>query len=310
MMLNPERSIETLVDGYGFFEGPHWRPDKRLWLVDKGHKAVYAVTADGDVETIAEGLFSAPNGITWLPDGRLLMGMESCEVLRVEPDGSVVEHVDLRPHIPVGYISEIIADPQGYVYVAHVGFDMRSFAPFQPASILRIDPDLTVSVAADDLRLPNNMSLRDNGTTLVSSEMLAQQLTMWDIGANGALSNRRAWATFGDPMGSDDLLASLQGDANSLATLFPDGHTNDAEGAIWAADVSYPSRCVRIGQGGEIFDEIRVEGLNFYACELGGPDGDTLFICAAPEWQNGARSTGTAKLLTCRVEVPALGWAA
>ena len=58
-----------------------------------------------------------PFSIDWLPDGRLLVvsGPEG-RVLRQEPDGSLVEHADLRG-LGVSNLNEIVVDGRGNIYV-------------------------------------------------------------------------------------------------------------------------------------------------------------------------------------------------
>ena len=70
-----------------------------------------------------------------------------------------------------------------------------------------------------------------DGLVLVSSESYGNCLTAFDIGAGGALPNRRVWA---DP-----------------AEDHPDGICLDAEGAVWAADVGN-KHCVRVREGGQV----------------------------------------------------------
>jgi hypothetical protein len=50
------------------------------------------------------------------------------------------------------------------------------------------------------------------------------------------------------------------------------------------------------------------EGLGAFACMLGGDDGRTLLICAAPDFAEEMRSNAReGVLLTTRVEVPHAG---
>jgi sugar lactone lactonase YvrE len=61
-----------------------------------------------------------------------------------------------------------------------------------------------------------------------------------------------------------------------------------------------------VAPGGEIVDEIRMpEGLDVFACMLGGQDGRTLLICAAPVVREHNRVGATdAVLLTTTVDAP------
>jgi len=51
------------------------------------------------------------------------------------------------------------------------------------------------------------------------------------------------------------------------------------------------------------------EGLGCFACALGGPDGRTLLVCAAPDFLEANRASAReAVLLTTEVDVPHAGW--
>jgi sugar lactone lactonase YvrE len=88
----------------------------------------------------------------------------------------------------------------------------------------------------------------------------------------------------------------------------PDGCGLDAENHIWSAD-EVGARCIRVAEGGEIVDEIKApEGLDVFACMLGGTDGRTLLMCAAPDFHEESRKAARdAVLLTTKVNVPRAG---
>jgi sugar lactone lactonase YvrE len=114
---------------------------------------------------------------------------------------------------------------------------------------------------------------------------------------------RRVWAQLAE---TPELGALME----TLATLEfgPDGCALDAEGHIWSAD-EVGARCCRLAPGGEIVEEIRApEGLDIFACMLGGEDGRTLLLCAAPDFEERRRSEAReAVLLTTPVDVPHAG---
>jgi sugar lactone lactonase YvrE len=82
----------------------------------------------------------------------------------------------------------------------------------------------------------------------------------------------------------------------------------DADGHIWAADEA-GRRCVRLAPGGEIVAELTMpDDLTCFACMLGGDDGRTLLICAAPDFIVENRSAARQSvLLTTAVDVPHAG---
>ena len=76
----------------------------------------------------------------------------------------------------------------------------------------------------------------------------------------------------------------------------PDGCGLDAEEHIWSAD-EVNARCVRLAPGGEIVQEITApDGLNIFACMLGGDDGRTLLMCAAPDFIEQARERARGRI--------------
>src|ERR1700741_1662735 len=87
-------TLETILDGLTFGEGPRWH-DGRLWFSDFYQHAVKAVTPAGEVEVVLT-IDDQPSGLGWLPDGDLLVvSMTERKVLRWSGSGAPVEHADL-----------------------------------------------------------------------------------------------------------------------------------------------------------------------------------------------------------------------
>ena len=75
---------------------------------------------------------------------------------------------------------------------------------------------------------------------------------------------------------------------------------------MWIADAT-GDRLLRVKEGGESTEEV-LPGSPVYACALGGADGRPLFACAAPDFDEAARTARQeASLLAIRVTVPAAG---
>ena len=123
------------------------------------------------------------------------------------------------------------------------------------------------------------------------------------IGDDGSLTDRRVWAQVA-PTPEFTTLAETLGQLQ----FGPDGCALDADGHIWAAD-EVGARCVRLAPGGAIVDEILApDDRDFFACMLGGDDGRTLLVCAAPDFGEEARSAAhEAVLLAATVDVPRAG---
>ena len=134
-------------------------------------------------------------------------------------------------------------------------------------------------------------------------ETAGGRYTAFTIEDDGSLTDRRVWAQVA-PAPPITTLAETLGQLQ----FGPDGCGLDAEEHIWSAD-EVNARCARVAPGGEIVAEIALpEGLNVFACMLGGDDGRTLLMCAAPDFAEEARSANhEAVLLTTTVDVPRAG---
>ena len=278
----PEPQI--LMTGIAFGESPRWH-DGRLWFSDWGTQEVVAVDPEGRSEVIAR-VPSSPFSIDWLRDGRLLIvsGPEGV-LLRREPDGSLITHVDLSGLSDHPW-NEIVVDGRGNAYVNNIGFDF-SGGEFEPGTVALLTPDHPARRVADGVAFPNGMAVTPDNSMLILAESYANRLTAFDIAEDGSLSNRRVWADLGDGV--------------------PDGICLDAEGAVWYGDVPN-RRCVRVREGGEVLQTIDLDH-GCFACMLGGVDRRTLFM-VAQEW-GGTVSTAdqvpTGRLLTAPAAAPAPG---
>jgi sugar lactone lactonase YvrE len=294
-------ALMPLLEGGAFFESPRWR-DGRWWVSDFYREAVYTVSVDGVEELVLE-VEHQPSGLGWLPDGSLLVvSMKDQRLLRRDPDGKVSVHADLSA-FTVSSLNDLVVDERGRAWIGCFGFDLMAFADPKLAPLMRVDPDGTAQIAAADLMFPNGSVITPDGTTLIVGETAGCRYTAFTISTDGSLTDRRVWAQLAPtpPLGSfEQMLPQI--------TVGPDGCTLDAEEHIWAADEA-GGRCIRIAPGGAIVNEIRTpEGLGCFACALGGDDGRTLLMCAAPDFlETNRRLARDAVLLTTTVEVPHAG---
>jgi sugar lactone lactonase YvrE len=298
MMNGSDRNLEMLVGDGAFFESPRWH-DGRLWVSDYWRYQVSAIAPDGTTEAVAH-VPGAPSGLGWLPDGTLLVvSMLDTKLLRVE-NGATVVHADLSAHSGP-QSNDMVVDAAGRAYVSTIDFE--AFADLAATNLVRVDPDGSVSVAADGLLFPNGSVITPDESTLIVAESWGQRLTAFDLQADGSLANRRDWAPFTPPQ------AAGPPEQPVPWSCAPDGIALDAEGAVWVADAAN-KRAVRVRKGGEVLEELRAGDLDVIACALGGEDGHTLFLCTTPDFRlppEEAARTRPARILTCRVDVPHAG---
>jgi sugar lactone lactonase YvrE len=292
-------AFRTVLTDLHYLECPRWHDD-RIWVADFYAHQVLSARADGSDVRVEAEVPNQPSGLGWLPDGRLLVvSMRDAKLLRRERDNSLVVHADLSGHV-TGHPNDMVVDAQGRAYVGNFGFDLMAGADIEPATLVRVDPDGAVTPVADELWFPNGSVITEDNVLLVD-ETFGNRVSAFDIAPDGSLVNRRVFAQFGELPTSRAIAEALP----QLAVA-PDGCGLDAEGALWIADAAH-GRVLRVAEGGAILDE-RSPGGGVFACQLGGPDGRTLFVCAAPDFDEHARAAAReARLLATTVTVPHAG---
>ena len=277
------RTLKVLIDGLAFPEGPRWH-DGKFYFSDMHAHQVVAVDAAGNREVVCE-VPARPSGLGWMPDGRLLVvSMTDRKLMRLDRDG-LKTAADLSQHAPFD-CNDMVVDARGRAYVGNFGFDLHANEKPRTTTLVMAGTDGGARVVAEELMFPNGMVITPDGKTLIVGETFGRRLTAFDIGADGSLANRRAWAELGDSL--------------------PDGICLDAENAIWVACPT-ASEVIRVKQGGEVVERIKVE-TDAFACMLGGVDGRTLFVATAPNSDpEKCRATRGGRIETTQVEAPRAG---
>jgi sugar lactone lactonase YvrE len=284
MTATPPGAMVPFVEGLCFAEGPRWHGG-RLWFSDFFHAQVFSAGEQGDLR--AEfAVPGSPSGLGWRPDGGLLVvSMQDRRLLLRR--GGALETVAELSAFTGGHCNDMLVDAQGRAYVGNFGFDLYAGEPPRTTRLLRVDPDGSVHVAAEELTFPNGMALTPDGRTLIVAETHANRLTAFNVNpATGELSQRRLWA--------------------DLPGVFVDGLCLDAEGAIWVADAR-GHRVLRVAEGGRVLQTVHSGAQHSYACMLGGHDGRTLYVCTAPGIGPVHGATRQGRICSLRVEVPHAG---
>jgi sugar lactone lactonase YvrE len=294
------RRLETLLEGGTFYECARWHRG-RWYVSDFYAHRVLAVDPEGGAEEVMS--VQQPAGLGFLPDGALLaVSMTGHRVWRRSADGEPELYADLSA-ISRGEANDMVVHASGRAYVGHYGYDLMTREPPREATLIRVESDGSAHAAAEGLRFPNGSLITPDGGTLIVAETIASRFSAFTIGEDGSLSDGRVWGQVAPTPELDEL-----DERYSQVDFAPDGCTLDAEGCIWAGD-SLHRRAARIAPGGEILEEIPApEDRAFYGAMLGGEDGRTLLLCAAPDWRE-ERPEGelASELYTTRVEVPHAG---
>lgn len=241
----PQAALTPLATGFCSGEAPRWF-EGLLWFSDLRGEAVHTVDLRGSMTTLPLA-GHAPSGLGFRPDGSLLIASAADRrILRYDGE-TVATLADLSKTVPAN-LGDMVVDDHGRAYVgcrAHAGL------------VVRIDPDETVTIAADGLDCPNGMAISADGTTLYVAESISRRLTAFSIGLDGTLSERRIFAE------------GLDAPPNGIAL--------DAEGGIWTS-MTVAHQFQRIVAGGAVTDRIHMGDRTAVGCVLGGPGRRVLFL--------------------------------
>ncbi len=178
----------VLLSGLAYVESPRWH-DCRLWFAHWGTDEIVAVDMEGLSEVTGRG----PGGLGWSIDWTAPRGD-----LLVTGPGLTRAHdgVALAPYADLSHLAddwnELVVDGRGNAYV-----NGRMFGPPDagPSGIVAlVTPDGEVRQVAGGFAFPNGMVVTPDGRTLIVAESWAEQLTAFDIEADGLLAGRRVWA--------------------------------------------------------------------------------------------------------------------
>lgn len=265
-----------LAGGFCFGEGPRWF-EGLLWFSDMLGEAIHTVNLRGSMTTVPLPGHT-PSGLGFRPDGSLLIASASDRQVLCYDGDSVTTLVDLSQQVPAD-LGDMVVDAAGRSYIGSQAYS--------GGVLVRVDPDSSAHVVAEDLDFPNGMVITPDGGTLIVAESMGRRLTRFTIGADGGLRDRQVFAD------------GLDGP--------PDGIALDAAGGIWTA-MTLANQFERITEGGAVTDRIATGERAAIACALGGPKRRTLFLLTSPgAYPKRLVGTHDSRLDTVTVEIPGAG---
>jgi sugar lactone lactonase YvrE len=284
-MSQHDSTFDIVADGLHLPECPRWH-DEHLWFSDMRGHTVYRID-DAHVSVVHRfPVGEEPGGLGWLPNGDLLVaGMATRVIYRIS-GGRAAVHADVKPLAP-HQINDMIVTSDGIAFVTQLGFDLDAPQPNpQPTVVIRVDPDGTISTAADDLMVPNGIAVDDTEGTIVVAESGAARLTSYTL-RDGVLSDR-----------TNEALPATA----AVPFCAPDGVCLDQQGGRWVAD-SINKRVFRV-HNGVITDEHLLDQY-VLACVLGDSDRRSLYVCVTHAWHKSeTREVPTGRIVRLRVAIP------
>jgi sugar lactone lactonase YvrE len=210
--------LREYATGMRWGEGPRWHKGA-LWLSDTQGSRLWTDVSGSWTPTETP---LVPNGLWFLPDGRLVGALTFEGRLAVWTGSDWSTYADLG-HLGVGPLGDMVGDSAGNLYVDDVAFNAAAGEPPRPGRIILVRPDGTAEVATEQVEFPNGMALVDTGRMLVVAETARQRLIAFAVDDDGLLGEPQPYAD----------VAALLGPAAR-----PDGIWPAADGGVWVATTS------------------------------------------------------------------------
>jgi gluconolactonase len=203
-------SIEKLVDGFVFLEGPVWSSsDSRLFFSDLRGNAIYQWTASEGVRDVAKPFFvgdgtglrgTGPNGIALDAQGRLLACVYgSRSVVRFLEEGDRTTLADRFEGKRLNSPNDLVVARDGSVFFTDPSFGLEGMdnSPLRELTfngVYRIRPNGQLDLLTRELERPNGLVLSPDESTLYVANS-GGTVTGWyayDLGPGG-VSNKRVF---------------------------------------------------------------------------------------------------------------------
>jgi gluconolactonase len=262
--------VERAATGFTFTEGPIWHPTERYLLFsDMPADIRRRYTPDGTV-TEAMNPSNKCNGMTYDADlNRLVCEHVTSALVLERPDGTretIASHFEGQE---LNSPNDVCVRSDGSIYFSDpwygrmpvFGLERERALGWQ--GVFRLPPgggEPELAVGRDDYEQPNGLCFSPDESLLYINDTPGASIDMWDVAADGTLSNRRR---FFDGVGTGVIEEGI-----------PDGMKCDERGNIW---VTGPSGVWVISAAGEHLGVIEVPE-NTGNLTWGGEDWHTLYI--------------------------------
>ncbi len=232
-------------------EGPYYK-NGILYVVNyKTNGTIGAVKHDGTTEffvTLPEG--SIANAIQFDKKGHMLLA---------DFKGHNILKVDMKSKTVSVFVHNESFNQPNDIYINKKGQLFASDPNWKEGTgkLWRIEPDGIAILLKENMGTTNGIALSPNEKVLFVNESAQRKIWMFDLDANGEVSNQKLFASF-DDFGLDGMKCDREGN------LYVTRH---GKGTV-----------VIFSPKGEILREVKMKGLKPSNLNFGGPDGKTCYV--------------------------------
>ena len=264
---------EAMVDS--FIEGPCFDPHGNLYLVDIPHGRILRISPKLEWSVVAE-YDGEPNGLTWHPDGRLLIADYKNGILALDPaNGTVGPVIARRNSERFKGPNDLIVANNGDIYFTDQG---QTGLHDPTGHVYRLRPDGRLDCLIANGPSPNGLVLSPDEKVLFVA--MTRDNSVWRL-----------------PLLDDGSTSKVGRFAQFYGVSGPDGLTMDRDGNLFVAHASLGAVFVLNPHGEGIAKIESCAGRTITNVTFGGPHHSSVFIT----------DSSTGSVLTAQWNTPGRG---
>ncbi len=191
-LVDREAELEKVAGDFGFTEGPVWDPHGFLYVSDEEQNWIFRVFPDGRKEKVFQT--GDPDGSTMDRQGRLITTASVLRaIVEVKMDGSYRMMADKYEGKRFNSPNDIVPGPDGALYFTDPTLDLpqgdKQELSFQ--GVFRLGEDGSLRLLTQDLKQPNGLAFSPDGKRLYVDDSETREIHVYDVAADGSLSNGR-----------------------------------------------------------------------------------------------------------------------
>lgn len=191
-LFSRDATLETLVTGLGFTEGPVWDMKGFLYVSDEDRNKIFRIYGDGRKEEILS--LGDPDGNTYDQQQRLIDCASVLRaIIRVSESGKYEVLADKFEGKRFNSPNDVVMGPDGALYFTDPTLDLpkdqKKELSFQ--GVFRLDTSGKVTLLTIDLSQPNGLAFSPDGRKFYVDDSEMRNIRVYDFQADGTIANGR-----------------------------------------------------------------------------------------------------------------------